>query len=124
MNESATLLCFGLDGERMKLLEGMAVMQGMRVRRVMREEAAMPLEEILRRKEPEGGTPFPGMMLVMCHLSDPALDMVLKELSRGGPRTAIPLKAVLTSANRRFRPRELMMHRMSESEKIRNAGRK
>jgi len=124
MNESETLLCFGLDRERMKLLEGLAVMQGLRIRRVMREEAMLSLDEILRRKEPEGGTPFPGMMLVMCNLSDPAQDQVLKELSRGGDRTGIPLKAVLTPTNCRFIPMELMMHLMSEAKRIGAAGRK
>ena len=125
MKNAGTILMYNCSGEEFSKLRQIFAMLRLRMRVVEPDRYHIPLEELAQGKgEPgEEGEPIPEAMLVFCGLPQALFSQVL-EVIRAAKLPPIPLKAVLTDANRTWDTRRLHGELLKEREAIaaRNAG--
>lgn len=119
MKNAGTILMYNCSGEDFSKLRQIFAMLRLRMRVVEPDRYHIPLEELARGKgEPvEMGEPIPEPMLVFCDLPQALFNQVL-EVIRAAKLPPIPLKAVLTDANRTWDTRQLHAELLKEREAI------
>lgn len=119
MKNAGTILMYNCSGENFSKLRQIFAMLRLRMRVVEPDRYHIPLEELAQGKgEPaEMGEPLPEPMLVFCGLPQALFNQVL-EVIRAAKLPPIPLKAVLTDANRTWDTRRLHAELLKEREAI------
>lgn len=119
MKNAGTILMYNCSGEDFSKLRQIFAMLRLRMRVVEPERYHIPLEELVQGKgEPgEKGDPIPEAMLVFCGLPQALFSQVL-EVIRAAKLPPIPLKAVLTDANRTWDTCRLHAELLKEREAI------
>lgn len=119
MKNAGTILMYNCSGESFSKLRQIFAMLHLRMRAVEPDRYHIPLEELVQGKgEPaEMGEPLPEPMLVFCGLPQALFNQVL-EVIRAAKLPPIPLKAVLTDANRTWDTRRLHAELLKEREAI------
>lgn len=119
MKNAGTVLMYNCSGEQFSKLKQIFAMLRLRMRVVEPDRYHIPLEELSRGKgEPgEAAEPLPEAMLVFCGLGQALLNQVL-EVIRVANLPPIPLKAVLTEANREWDTRQLYAELCREREAV------
>ena len=119
MKNAGTILMYNCSGEDFSKLRQIFAMLRLRMRVVEPDRYHIPLEELVQGKgEPaEMGEPIPEPMLVFCGLPQALFNQVL-EVIRVAKLPPIPLKAVLTDANRTWDTRQLHAELVKEREAI------
>lgn len=119
MKNAGTVLLYNCSGARYSKLKQIFAMLRLRMRVVEPDRYHISLEELSQGKgEPgEAGQPLDEPMLVFCYMSQALLDQVL-EIIRLAKMPPIPLKAVLTEANKSWDTRQLHEELMKEREAI------
>lgn len=119
MKNAGTILMYNCSGEDFSKLRQIFAMLRLRMRVVEPDRYHIPLEDLVQGKgEPgETGEPIPESMLVFCGLPQALFSQVL-EVIRAAKLPPIPLKAVLTDANRSWDTRQLHAELLKEREAI------
>lgn len=119
MKNAGTILMYNCSGEEFSKLRQIFAMLRLRMRAVGPDRYHIPLEKLVQGEgEPgEEGEPIPEPMLVFCGLPQALFSQVL-EVIRAAKLPPIPLKAVLTDANRTWDTRQLHAELLKEREAI------
>jgi len=116
---AGTILMYNCSGPEFSKLRQIFAMLRLRMRAVGPEQYHLPLSELAEGKGEPGpaADPLPEAMLVFCGLGDALLNQVL-EVIRVAKLPPIPLKAVLTAANREWDTLQLHEELLREREAI------
>lgn len=114
-----TVLLYNCSGPQWSKLRQVFVMQKLRMKEVEPGQYGLPLAQVLEGSGETAGVEeeFSDPMLVFCSLTGPQLDRLLGAMKRA-KLPPIPLKAVLTGANREWDSLQLREELLKEREAI------
>ena len=119
MKNAGTVLMYNCSGAEFSKLKQIFAMLRLRMRSVEPDRYHISLDELSRGEgEPaQPASPLPEPMLVFCGLGQALLNQVL-EIIRVSKLPPIPLKAVLTDANRSWTTTQLYEELLKEREAV------
>lgn len=120
MKNSGTVLLYNCSGPKFSKLQQIFAMLRLRMRVVGPDKYHLTLQELsegMGEPAAEAGEAIPESMLVFCNMGQALLNQVL-EVIRLAKLPPIPLKAVLTAANRDWNTHQLYEELVKERETI------